>query len=67
MADTGIAGGASKKMVKMGQKRRGPFAFYPGPKSDHIILIDGRKKPEVIAKIAKKAGTGSKDGFGTWT
>ena len=66
MADAKIEGEELKKLVKMGKKRRLSFAFCPGPKNDHYMLIDRRKKPEVIGKVAKKEGSGSKVAFGTF-
>jgi len=66
MASAGIEGEELKNLVKMGTKRSLSFAFCPGKKNDHVILIDRRKEPEVIAKAAKKEGSGSKVAFGTF-
>jgi len=66
MASAGIEGEELKKMVMMGKKRPLSFAFCPGKKNDHVILIDRRKEPELIAKAAKKEGSGSKVAFGTF-
>lgn len=66
MADAKLEGEELRKLVLMGKKRRLSFAFCPGPKNDHTILIDRRKKPEVIAKVAKKEGAGNKVAFGTF-
>ncbi|TDK53027.1 hypothetical protein [Antarcticimicrobium luteum] len=66
MADQRVEGEELKKLVKLGKKKRLSFAFCPGKKNDHTILIDRRKPPEVIAKIAKKEGDGSKVAFGTF-
>lgn len=66
MADAKAEGEELKKLVKMGKKKPMSFAFNPGQKNDHTIIIDRRKKPEVIAKIAKKEGPGNKVAFGTF-
>jgi len=66
MADQKVEGDELKKLVKLGKKKRLSFAFCPGQKNDHTILIDRRKKPDVIAKVAKKEGAGSKVAFGTF-
>ncbi len=66
MAGAGIEGEELKKLVKMGKKQPLSFAFCPGTKNDHIILIDRRKKPEAIARVAKKEGAGNKVAFGTF-
>lgn len=66
MADQKVEGDELKKLVKLGKKKTLSFAFCPGKKNDHTMLIDRRKKPEVIAKIAKKEGEGSKVAFGTF-
>ena len=66
MADQKVEGEELKKLIKLGKKKSLSFAFCPGKKDDHTMLIDRRKKPEVIAKIAKKEGEGSKVAFGTF-
>ncbi len=66
MADQKVEGEELKKLIKLGKKKTLSFAFCPGKKNDHTMLIDRRKKPEVIAKIAKKEGEGSKVAFGTF-
>ncbi len=66
MADTKVEGEELKKLVKMGKKRCMHFAFCPGPKNDHIILVDRKKKPEVLGKIAKREGAGNRVAFGTF-
>ncbi|GAA6199799.1 hypothetical protein [Aquicoccus sp. SU-CL01552] len=66
MADQKVEGEELKKLIKLGKKKPLSFAFCPGKKDDHTMLIDRRKKPEVIAKIAKKEGGGSKVAFGTF-
>lgn len=66
MADAKVEGDALKKLVKLGKKKRLSFAFCPGPQNDHTMVIDRRKKPEVISKLAKKEGAGVKVAFGTF-
>lgn len=66
MAEMKVEGDALKKLVKIGKRKRLSFAFCPGPKNDHVIVVDRRKKPEVIAKVAKKEGEGAKVAFGTF-
>lgn len=66
MGETKVEGEELKKLVKLGKKKRLSFAFCPGPKNDHTLLIDKRKPPEVIGKLAKKEGTGSKVAYGTF-
>lgn len=66
MAEAKVEGDALKKLVKLGKKKRLSFAFCPGPKNDHLMVVDRRKKPEVIAKLAKKEGAGVKVAFGTF-
>jgi len=66
MADQKVEGEELKKLIKLGKKKPLSFAFCPGKKDDHTMLIDRRKTPEVIAKIAKKEGAGSKVAFGTF-
>lgn len=66
MADAKVEGEELKKLIRMGKKRQMNFAFCPGPKNDHLMVIDRRKKPEVIGKVAKKEGAGSKVAFGSY-
>lgn len=66
MADARLEGDELRKLVLMGKKRTLSFAFCPGPKNDHTMLIDRKKKPEVIGRIAKSEGAGNKVAFGTF-
>jgi len=66
MAEVKVEGEALKKLVKLGRKKRLSFAFCPGPKNDHVMVVDKRKKPEIIGKLAKKEGAGVKVAFGTF-
>lgn len=59
-------GAALKKLVGMGKRKTLSFAFCPGSKDGHTLLIDKRKKPSAIAKLAKKQGSGAKVAFGTF-
>jgi hypothetical protein len=65
MADGKIEGEDLKKLLLLAKKKRLSFAFCPGPKDDHIILIDKIKSPKVLDTIAKKEGSGAKVAFGT--
>ncbi|MEO9778829.1 MAG: hypothetical protein ABJH07_26490 [Sedimentitalea sp.] len=66
MADLKLEGAQLKKMVKLGKQQALTFAFCPGSKNDHTLLIDRRKGPEVLGKLARKEGTGKKVAFGTF-
>lgn len=66
MADLKLEGADLKKMVKLGKKRPLSFGFCPGPKNDHAFLIDRRKGPEMLGKLARQEGEGKKVAFGTF-
>ncbi|MDU9005940.1 hypothetical protein [Sedimentitalea todarodis] len=66
MADLKLEGAELKKMVKLGKKKALSFAFCPGSKNEHTFLIDRRKGPEMLGKLARKEGTGKKVAFGTF-
>jgi hypothetical protein len=66
MADLKLEGAELKKMVKLGKKRPLSFAFCPGPKNEHTLLIDRRKGPEMLGKLARQEGEGKKVAFGTF-
>lgn len=66
MAEMKVEGAALKKLIAMGKRKRLSFAFCPGRKGDHTLLVDKRKKPKVIGKIAKTEGSGAKVAFGTF-
>ncbi len=64
MADLKLEGADLKKMVKLGKTKRPSFAFCPGEKDDHTMIIDRRKKPEMLGKAARNEGAGKKAAFG---
>lgn len=66
MAELKLEGAELKKMVKLGKKKSLSFAFCPGSKNEHTFLIDRRKGPEMLGKLARKEGTGKKVAFGTF-
>lgn len=55
-----------KKMVMMGKKRPMNFAYNPGPKEEDLMIIDRIKQPDVLGRIAKKEGKGTKVAAGTF-
>lgn len=63
-----VAGDELKKLLKLGKKRPMPFAFCPsGGDDDNILIIHRKRKPEMLGKIARKEGEGTKIAFGTFT
>lgn len=66
MGDIALRGAELKKMVAMAKKRDLNFAYCPGndPKED-VFVLDRKKKPEVIGRVARAEGTGTKLGAGT--
>ncbi len=66
MGDIALKGPELKKMVAMAKKRDLNFAYCPGndPKED-VFVLDRKKKPEVMGRVARAEGTGTKLGFGT--
>ncbi|WP_299733505.1 hypothetical protein [uncultured Tateyamaria sp.] len=66
MAGIALKGPELKKMVKIAKKRDLNFAYCPGndPKED-VFVLDRKKKPEVMGRVARAEGTGSKLGYGT--
>ncbi|MFL4472317.1 hypothetical protein ACERZ8_21425 [Tateyamaria armeniaca] len=66
MADIALKGPELKKMVKIAKKRDLNFAYCPGndPKED-VFVLDRKKKPEVMGRVARAEGTGAKLGLGT--
>ena len=55
-----------KKMVMMGKKRPMNFAYNPGPKEQDLLIIDRIKAPEVLGRLAKKEGKGTKVAAGVF-
>lgn len=66
MADIALRGDQLKKMMAMAKKRDLSFAYCPGndPKED-VFVLDRKKKPEVIGRVARGESTGTKLGYGT--
>lgn len=66
MADIALKGPELKKMVKIAKKRDLNFAYCPGnDPAEDVFVLDRKKKPEVMGRVARAEGTGSKLGFGT--
>jgi len=65
MADGKVKGDELKKLLLLGKRMPLAFAFCPGPKDDHALLIHKTKKPKVLSAAAKKEGAGVKVAFGT--
>ncbi|MFD3190501.1 hypothetical protein ACFMPD_09535 [Sedimentitalea sp. HM32M-2] len=66
MADLKVEGAELKKLVKLGKKRALSFGFCPGAKNEHTLLIDRRKSPEMLGKLARQEGSSPKVAFGTF-
>jgi hypothetical protein len=66
MADIALNGDELKKLVKIAKKRDLNFAYCPGndPKED-VFVLHRKKKPELMGRVARAEGTGSKLAFGT--
>ncbi|MEM6371395.1 MAG: hypothetical protein AAF727_01255 [Pseudomonadota bacterium] len=66
MGDIALRGPELKKLVKLAKKRDLNFAYCPGndPKED-VFVLDRKKKAEVIGRVARAEGTGTKLGLGT--
>ncbi|EEB82854.1 hypothetical protein [Roseobacter sp. GAI101] len=66
MGDIALRGDQLKKMMAMAKKRDLSFAYCPGndPKED-VFVLDRKKKPEVIGRVARGESTGTKLGYGT--
>lgn len=65
MAQEKLSGPELKKMVKLSKKQELAFAFSPGKKRDgHLVMIDRRKSPSMLAKLAKADGESPKVAFG---
>ncbi|MAY87785.1 MAG: hypothetical protein CML02_13845 [Pseudooceanicola sp.] len=66
MASEKLEGAELKKMVKLAKKKDMPFAFCPGKKKEnHVVIVDRRKNPKILAKAAKAEGDSPKVAFGT--
>lgn len=66
MADLKVEGAELKKLVKLGKKRSLGFGFCPGAKNEHTLLIDRRKSPAMLGKLARQEGSSPKVAFGTF-
>ncbi|WP_108838533.1 hypothetical protein [Tateyamaria sp. Alg231-49] len=66
MGDIALRGPELKKFVKLAKKRDLNFAYCPGndPKED-VFVLDRKKNPEVIGRVARGEGTGTKAAIGT--
>ncbi|MFN3825811.1 MAG: hypothetical protein ACK4RN_17735 [Pseudorhodobacter sp.] len=68
MADYEATGEELEKLVRLGRRRSMPFAFCPANGEDESLFATHRKKkPELIAKSARKASGQSKVAFGFFT
>lgn len=66
MAVSKVEGEELRKQIQMGKKRTMSFAFCPGKKDDHVMMVDRRLKPEILRKAAKNEGSGVKVAYGTF-
>ena len=68
MADYEATGEELEKLVRLGRRRSMPFAFCPANGEDESLFATHRKKkPELIAKSARKASGQTKVAFGYFT
>jgi hypothetical protein len=55
-----------KKIVAFSKKMPVSFAFNPGADKDtHFLAVHRKKSPDILGKLARKEGTGTKVAFGT--
>ena len=66
MAVTKVEGDELRKQIQLGKKMTMSFAFCPGKKDDHVMIIDRRLKPKILQKAAKSEGSGAKAAYGTF-
>ena len=68
MGDIALRGPELMNLVGLAKKRELNFAYCPGndPKED-VFVLDIRRKPEILARVARGEGTGTKVSFGTVT
>lgn len=66
LAYTPIKSDELKQLVLTAKRRTMNFAYNPGPKDDDLLIVDKKKSPEVIGRVAKAEGKGSKAVFGTF-
>lgn len=63
-----VSGDELKKLLKLAKKRPMPFAFCPSAgDDDNVLIIHRKRKPDMLGKVAKKEGEGTKVAFGTFT
>lgn len=55
-----------KKLVMMARKRTMFYGFNPGKKNPDLLLVDRKKTGEMLGRIVKKEGEGTKVSFGTF-
>ena len=68
MADYEATGEELEKLIRLGRRRSMPFAFCPANGEDESLFATHRKKkPELIAKSARKASGQTKVAFGYFT
>lgn len=68
MADYPVEGPQLKKLVKRSRRQPIAFGYNPGTDDkDQFLAAHIRKPPELLGKIAKNDGAGTKAAFGTFT
>lgn len=66
MADIAMKGPDLKKFIKIAKKRDLNFAYCPGnDPAEDVFVLDRKKKPEAMGRVARAEGSGSKLCFGT--
>lgn len=66
MGDIALRGAPLLKMVGLAKKRDLNFAYCPGnDPAEDVFVLDIKKKPEIMGRLARGEGTGTKIGFGT--
>lgn len=66
--DFPVAGADLKKLVKHARKVPVAFGYNPGTDDDdQFLAVHKIKKPELLGKIARNEGAGTKSAFGTFT
>lgn len=62
-----VEGPALKRLVKLSRKRPISFSYNPGTDdSDQFLAEHKRKQPEMLEKIARNNGVGTKAAFGVF-
>lgn len=66
MADIAQRGAELKKSLAVARKRDLFFAYCPGnDPAEDVFALDRKKKPEILGRVARAEGTGTKLGLGT--